>query len=535
MTKSKKEVHNEATTEEVVSSHKKKTKSTTDAVVTKKKRSAPTPEPTADAPETKKKKSTSEPAADAPETKKKKTTTSTESNSAVESSNKSLTESNPDKKSRKQTTKKSLKKDHAARLLIADKNGISLAPVRIRNIILNVVFNRQAITAEAELKVHEKELLVASNLKNGYESFHKFTEDTRNYIKELRHNYLRNKRTQYERSELAKLTKAEKGTKKVLPDDVVNLLNKKRSLLKLNSEASLTDLFTSFNKDFYDGFTEKEIIDKYTGETAFKFYKSLISKDKIRLSDESRLRLTCFLELILKQFVSQTNINCVQSGNKTINLKSLNADNYSNHTYLSVIVNNLQVWRNAMDWELHGRNKQIEQLKNNPDGNKKVVVPSFVDVDRVNPNNKYKLKSFIVDICRNVNRHLVDSPPKGKYPETLNKQNITETFASLNMSNDFKEFCTQTMLELIYNFGSTLRTILRTRKDRTVDKNLVDAVISAYHISFSETDNLEKTFHSLDKMAGAFYKAQDVKKKEADAKPKKNNLKGKNVHSVSAN
>ena len=165
-------------------------------------------------------------------------------------------------------------------------------------------------------------------------------------------------------------------------------------------------------------------------------------------------------------------------------------------------MHNLGAWEKGMDWEVTGKKQFQEELKNQNESaaSKRQMVPEFVNFSKVNPENKYKFKSYVVDICRDVSRRLAENPPKNKYQDGLSKQNISDAFGSLNVSNDFKEFCTQVLLELIYNLGSILRVILRTRKDRTVDKNLVVAVIGSYHISFNEADNLNKTKELLNKM-----------------------------------
>jgi len=442
-------------------------------------------------------------------------------------------------KAKKETTKKEATKKEATKkekkevVLLADRNGISLAPVRIRNILLNVVFNNRAVLAESELKAHEEELLNESNLKNGYESFHKFSEQTQAYIKELRRDYLNLKMTQYERKKISELNpKQEKGSvKQPLPENVANLLNERRQRLKTNSEASFRDLYLQFDKNFYNDFNEERRINNLTGTDAFSFYKSLIAKDKIRLNEESRVRLTCFFELILRHFVAQANLSCVLNKNKTVNLGNMNSDDASvSSNYLSTVVENLGAWKSVLDWEFNGKKQQLEELKNNQTDSaaKKLVMPKFVNYNKVNPNNKYKFKSYIVDVCRDVSRQLSNAPPKCKYPEGLSKQDISNALRCLNVSNDFKEFCTQVLLELIYNLGSVLRILLKTRRDRTVEKNLVDAVINTYHISFNETHNLKKTHASLDKMVSTFNKAQDNQKKERAANPnKKNNLVGR--------
>lgn len=418
-------------------------------------------------------------------------------------------------KKKKVVAKKTTFKD---RILNVDKKGISLQPSNVKNMLLNFVFNGSSIKAESELKEHEAELLNESNLKNGYESFHKFSESTQNYIRELRQTYLNQKRVQYERRVVNSLIRENRES---LPANLDKLLKDRRQLLKQSPNTSLRDLYTKYDKHFYDNFTEESVINNYAGEKAYHFYKGLINKNKIRLNEASRNRLTYFLELVLTHLISNASITCILNKKDKLNIANLSKFSKNESFHLHSIVENLNAWRNAFN---QTTNNIIEEQDSETGKIKRKRLFRFIDMDRLNPNNKYKFKGQVSDIYNNVNRSFSSNPPKLEHSE-LNTKEITESFSTLKLSGEFNELCAQVLIELIHNIGDVLKAILRTRKDRTIDENLVNAIINTYHISFNSSDKFEETQQELNRLNKSYIKAQEIlKKKRAENPGKKNNL-----------
>ena len=384
---------------------------------------------------------------------------------------------------------KNLVKSDKEKMLISNKTGLSLAPIRVKNMLVNL-FNNRALVAESEFKAFSQELLEASNLKDGYISFHGFSAETRSYLKELLDSHLTLKRTQFERKALKEIIK--EHDKANLPAELTDLLETRKAIMRENPQSDLSSLYKKYNKNFYKSFTEESDVFNLAGKDAFTFYKSLIARDKIRMNESSRVRLTCFIELTMRHFIRDSFIACVLNEKKNVNTTTMQRSTLS---YLTKLVHNLSTW-GALSRDVVGLSP--EQLL------------EFTDLSTINPDNKFKFKTYIVDMCKSVHAELVANPPDITYPDSV--KDVARVFGSLVISNEFKEFCTQSLVQLLYNLGVSVLTVMKTMKERCLDSDTVDSIIKVVHVVFN-VDNLYKTTVStLDKMGKKFTDSQKLLK-----------------------
>ena len=443
-------------------------------------------------------------------------------------STKKAAETEVDNKAKKQ--EKSKKVDKSAtplaqpRTLLVDKNGLSLAPSRIKRLLLDVVFNRRYRVAIKELNDHKTALIEASNLKEGYLSYHGFTTETLEYFKELQSNHFTKEQTKYERKKVKELINScsvDENKKRDVPEPLQTLVDLCKQTLLNDHNASLKQLYEKFDKNFYQEFTVVKDTHNLTGIEAFKFYKSLITRDKIRMNYNGNLRLTCFLELLLRHVVSQASTACVNSGKSTVQFSNMH-NSVATDNYLFPVVSNLSAWSSAVSWQTGGRqapatDQPTEKGKKNskksedplPVVSPSKVVPDFINVDSLNPDKKFKCNSYIVDICRYVVRLLATSQPNA------------DLYESVKVSSEFRNLCNQVLLELVYSTGNILRIMMNTSRDHTVSANMVDALVHTYHVAFNQTQYVKSTLKELDTIALAYNKKQSEAKA---AKPKRNNL-----------
>jgi hypothetical protein len=252
-----------------------------------------------------------------------------------------------------------------------------------------------------------------------------------------------------------------------------------------------------------------------TGEEAYRFYKSLISRDKIRLNLAGNLKLTAFIELVLKHVVAQASVSCVANGKTTINLSNMaGLQSVAAGSYLFPIAGNLSVWGSALSWQSTKLVESSKQKKSDvvaTDKESKVrestkTVPVFVDLARLNPNNKFKYNSYIVDLCKNVSRTLITTPP------TSGETQLASAFSAVKVSGEFRNLCNQLLIELLHSVGSILKVIINTGKDRTITTGTVDALIQTYHLAFNLTDKLQNTLTNVNDLVGAYNTAQTTLK-----------------------
>lgn len=421
----------------------------------------------------------------------------------------------PESKKRQKVNKAEKQSKLLQQTLNVDKNGLSIMPVRVRRMLLDVVFNQRNRVAEKELTTHKDALLEASNLKEGYLSFHGFTQETLTYLRELINTHLDVERVKYERRRVKSLVEAsprDSNNKPVLSGQLQDLIDATRQLAKSNSGVSSTALYQQFDKKFYKEFTEAQRIYNLTGEEAYKFYRSLVSRDKIRLNLSGNLKLTAFIELVLKHFVAQANISCVVNGKSTLNLGNMVGATLGDN-YLFSVVGNLSVWSAATKYS--AEQATTKQKKSDtttvdvPVSESTKTVPTFVDVDQLNPNNKFKYNSYVVDLCKNVSRSLLTTPPTNvNYTTALSQQELSSVYGSVKISSEFRSLCNQVLLELLHSIGNILKVIISTGKDRTITSGTVDALIHTYHLAFNLTDQLGATYSNVNAMTSAFNNAQ---------------------------
>jgi hypothetical protein len=370
-------------------------------------------------------------------------------------------------------------------VLNVDKLGLSLTLGKIRKLLLDVVLNLRFRQAEKELKENKETLLEASNLKEGYLSYHGFSKETREYLRELLNSHIKIERTKYERKQLKTLLancSVDDSKNRIVPPTLQSLLNNRKQLLKDESNNDVNTLFEQYDKKFYKNFTESTRIFSLTGEDAYKFYQSLIVRNKIRINNSGMLRLTAFLELILQQLVSQMLSSCITNNKTTVNFSTMTGTTTLPENYLCKLVNNLTSWNTAVEWQNNGRVVDSETKQ----------TPSFVNESELNPGNKFKSTSYIVDICKNVERKLTSSTP-------------------VKLSKETKTLCGLVLLELVHTFGQLLRVI---SKDNNITSNTVDTLVQTYHLVHNESKNLTTTMNELNRMMSNYTELQNKLTKE---------------------
>jgi hypothetical protein len=385
---------------------------------------------------------------------------------------------------KKDTTKKETVRTHS---LVVDKTGLSINPGRIRRLLLDVILNSKNRVVDKELKEHKKMLLEASNLKEGYLSYHGFTQGTLEYLRDLVNSHLTSERVKYERRVIKDLLSKETPVSETLQ----TLLESRKRLLKEEPSVNLVTLYEKYDKKFYKNYNEQSRIYGLTGEDAYKFYRSLVSRDRISINYSGNLRLTCFLELVLKHLVSHASTSCVINNKLTLNFNTMDNSLVENN-YLVKIVQNLHSWNTALSWHKNGRSEGSKE------------VPNFVNVDVLNPGNKFRSNSYVVDVFKNVSRGLSMSPPSLSYPETVQQQKLSSLFESVKLSTEFKQLCGQILLEVVHCIGNILKIILSAGKDRTITSSVINSMIKTYHVTLNETNNLETTNLELDRMVSTF-------------------------------
>jgi hypothetical protein len=238
------------------------------------------------------------------------------------------------------------------------------------------------------------------------------------------------------------------------------------------------------------------------------------------------LRLTCFLELLLRHVVSQASTACVNSGKTTVQFSNMH-NSVATDNYLFPIVSNLSAWSSAVLWQTGGRQAPVteqptEKGKKNAKKSDDLlqvaspskVVPNFINTDLLNPDNKFKCNSYIVDICRHVGRTLASQQQATGQPNA-------ELYESVKVSTEFRNLCHQVLLELVHSAGNILRIMMNTSRDHTVSANMVDALVHTYHVAFNQTQHVDATLKELDTISLTYNKIQTEARA---AKPKRNNL-----------
>lgn len=346
-----------------------------------------------------------------------------------------------------------------------------IPPKRVKNYISDSVLNAVVNPVLAELQHHREDLVNKCNTL--YSEFHLISQQTRDYLRELYNENIRDLREQYERSvwrsiieeEKKHTPKSEDGKQYLWSDEIKEVLERKNKTLKESQNPDLRSVYTHFRKDFYVNFENStEHPNNLSGEKLYEYTKKIVQQKRYRVNEEASTYLAVFAELILVHFIEHTKQLIKSFDKKSLNISVVNYVLSSQKYYLSDVGNNYDCFNQA-------RTYLFEANVNQQKGSKFDLSLQTL--------NRAKFNGIVERVC--------------KLYSFDQEQNLT-------IAGDFKVLCHGFLIELLRNFGNNIINMMEHKKERTINLNVVLSLISIYHTTLNKQPfHLKNTLSVIEK------------------------------------
>lgn len=378
---------------------------------------------------------------------------------------------------------------------IADIQGLNLSVAKARNIISNLCINKETTAALSELRELKESGALKSDDEEVEESdskkkkITKFTfsledvsESTLAYLDECQLHVKESLSLAYSRKQAKELSKEDReryDELKKAAEAEFNALQKKTNLFS-QDKFDLIGFNESYNSEFYDDMTSfNEDWKSLENEELYNYCIGSLNKSKIRFNSESMVFITALVEYIIKQLVTQGTLNCVSDGKKIIQLNHA-VEHITRDFKAFPIISNTHVYKRY----LKGETSNESEADDSGDDESHVSDDDNTDDDNDNDekldhnDRKLQFKYYVTELCRNV-RMEISKRDKSVEDDTQSKYNQT------SVSKDFKQFCSEAIIELLQIFGRVLKTEVITRDIKTVNYAIISALIHNVHTLYN--------------------------------------------------
>jgi len=361
---------------------------------------------------------------------------------------------------------------------LSEKAGLNISVARVKNIIDTYIINRDEFVAATEVRhayhptEKDKEGVVKELPSVPLEDVSDVTLDL---VQKAKYFYDRSDKEDYERKHVSELSEGDKtkylDAKKVAKDAFEETM---RLVPEFDRGVFDVEAFNlSFDKNFYKKYTEPVSTDD-------EWQKALshLSKLRVRFSANSKILLSAFIELLLRQLAINGTFNCIQNKKKIIKLSHAlqTNDKTDEHFPLFSLVSNTKTYRK---YKAETEAKEAS-ADDDADEEEEAVAPVEVD-DESRPNFRF----YVSEICRDVRMKLATETLSVANDPTEDK----DIYNLTNVSRDFKDFCNSLIFETVTILGRMILTEINTRGVKTLNdvimKTVIEHMHSAYGIDFT--------------------------------------------------
>ena len=362
------------------------------------------------------------------------------------------------------------------------ETGIGLSSSRVRTVMATQALN---VTEHAVLK----HLLAAENKpkkpkptdkepnpkmpKQGPQTpiadLPQFVQDA---VAEAEEAYLETLRHSYDQKYAAALRKTKAGDSKYQDAKVAA----RKAAHEADEEFDVKAFNESFDSNFYSDFksyckkNDKYLTVKKKGSkkavplTEWGRAIALVSKRCVRLSGGTRFILTTFLDQIVKSYVRNGIMNCINDEKVIVMMyHAINAPSRELEQLIALHpwVATFSTYRRIETW-MHERQdikEQVAELKKK--GNEvESTIPDFP----VNDSQTIHFTNYVGEIFREI---------KMRMAAETDDEDLKERYLNASAGKNFKSFCNQIVFEAILRIGKSLALSIRREKVKTVSDDMV--------------------------------------------------------------
>lgn len=373
-----------------------------------------------------------------------------------------------------------------------DYAGIGIGGSKVKRVLTSKAFNPEEYQARmAILKAENKPVRPKPTKENpdppepvqGEQTpLDKLPENTRAIIKKAEDEHLASLKADYAHDTVKAMSEDEKKKYSEAKKAAVEALDD-------SSEFNLEAFNRKFNPKFYDNFEayckendsfaiDREVIDKKSGASKKRYNQwtranTLINKMCIRLSGGVRDYAACFLDIIVKQLVTNAITNCIAEKHKNLQLKhAMSAtEDFDKIMPLDKFLRTLTGYSLAQEWvdaciQIRERTKELRRQlrKGEIEGDTvEVNIPPYPD-----PKYSENFEGYVDDICRSVRLSMAAKQEA---------QTDQEKYYNIKISKNFKRFCSIVIYETILRIGKHLKCAINLKNVKTVNAALMENTI----------------------------------------------------------
>jgi hypothetical protein len=196
----------------------------------------------------------------------------------------------------------------------------------------------------------------------------------------------------------------------------------------------------------------------------------LVSKTMVRVSVKTRYELAAFLDQIVVQYVMNGINNCLAENKRIVQLRHAlsRGQDFDEVVPLDRFVRSLDCYQQAVSWV-----EEIQGAREKYKQDKKrdpSATMSEPEYPTPSTRHEYTFDGYILDICRSVRMRMAE-----RYPERR------DTYLMLSNAKAFKSFCSNIVYETILRVGNTIKRKVEEGKTKTVSGGLVRSVVGDLH------------------------------------------------------
>lgn len=386
--------------------------------------------------------------------------------------------------------------------------GLNFSVAKVKNVISNSCINEEPFNALKEMKSMRKFKEEGSTEYTfSLDSLSKETLSTLDKCFEV---IVESKRQDFSKKSVIQMTEETRekyleAKKQAIADFQQS---QKDTHLFEDDEFNLTEFNLKWDKNFYKQM-EKDDWKSLKHDELYTYATNLVNKNKIRFNSESKIYMTAFVEYIVKQLVVNGTIHCVADNKKIIKLEHAldsSADEFKQFTMFPFIASS-----NTYKMFINSKTL-VEDGEETPEAD--------LDESEDDIIGKVQFKHYVGELCRNVRMELSDK-------DSLVEDSLLSEFNQTSVSKDFKQFCSNIIIELLQTFGNVLKTEVLTRNVKTVNYTIVGTLIRVSHIIHNlESESTIKFIQEKYKLYNAYLKER-AKASAAKAADKKTTEKKK--------
>lgn len=384
-------------------------------------------------------------------------------------------EEKPAKRTRKKKTdgeteeKVSKKKPLNNKPTLSDLCGLNLSIPKVKAIISDLCINKEVTSALKDIRSNRvyDETKNENNKRVYTLSYSSLSEETREFLEECHLNMLETQRLDFSKQKIREMTEEKRAS---------YLEARKQAMAEFQEEQMSGHLFqehdfdlTAFNLRWEANFYKSmETVNwkSLKDEELYKYCSNLMSKVKVRFNSEAKVFITLFIENIVKQLVTNGTVNAALENKKIIKIEhALNTKSpgFTENFALFPFIANLTSYKKHL-----------------------VAKPAEDATEEENTDKKVQFKHYVNELCRTVRMELTRS-------DNSVAEHSASIYNHISVSKEFKDFCSEIIIDLIMMFGEVLKAEIATRKVKTINYTVIKTLINVTHILLGLESHMDDT------------------------------------------